>query len=245
MTTLSTTLAGVSLPSCLMNASGPWSGTHAELRELSTSATGAVVIKTTTTEARVEEVKGCGIENPGQPYYLALIPELKGTVKPLIGSVAGFTTAEYVELSQAYAQAGVHIVELNLSDPVVPCNRGGTCDLATVDGVIQAVRAAVHAPLAVKLPGLPDNAVDQAVALLRRHRIEVFVCNTPQLATFTPALQGQIDLIAVGGVSSGADAHKALASGAKAVQIGSALMKEGPVVFERIQQEFLTLHTAP
>jgi dihydroorotate dehydrogenase (fumarate) len=244
MTRLSMTLAGISFPSCLMNASGPWSGTHQELRELAASATGAVVIKTTTTETRVEEVKGCGIENPGQSYYLALIPELKGAGKPLIGSVAGFTTAEYVELAQAYARAGVDIIELNLSDPVVPCNRGGACDLAAVDTVIQAVRAAVHTPLAVKLPGLSEGAVDQAVALLRRYQVEAFVCNTPQLTTFAPALQGQTDLIAVGGVSTGTDAQGALKRGAKAVQIGSALLKEGPAVFTRIQQEFLAADSA-
>jgi dihydroorotate dehydrogenase (fumarate) len=237
MTGLSTTLAGLSFPSCLMNASGAWSGTHEELRELTASATGAVVIKTTTTRARVEEVQGCGIENPGQPYYLAVLAELKATGKPVIGSVAGFTTAEYVELAQAYAQAGVQIVELNLSDPIVPCNRSGVCDLAAVDEVVKAVRTAVRAPLAVKLPGLPEAAMGQAVDLLRRHRIEVFVCNTPQLAAFAPAIGGALDLIAVGGVSNGRDAQGALSRGAKAVQIGSALMKEGPEVFARIQQE--------
>ena len=228
---------GYPVPSCLMNASGAWSGTHEELRELATSATGAVVIKTTTTQARVEEVQGCGIENPGQPYYLAVLSELKAAGKPIVGSVAGFTTAEYVELAQAYAQAGVQMVELNLSDPIVPCNRSGSCDLAGVDEVVAAVRVAVRAPLAVKLPVLPEGAVGRAVELLRRHRIEVFVCNTPQLGIFVPVIGGALDLIAVGGVSNGKDAQGALSRGAKAVQIGSALMKEGPAVFARIQQE--------
>ena len=237
MTVLATRLAGISFPSCLLNASGAWSGTHQELRELAASATGAVVIKTTTTQARVEDVKGCGIENPGQSYYLAVLSDLKATGKPIIGSVAGFTTAEYVELAHAYAQAGVQAVELNLSDPIVPCNRSGTCDLAVVDEVMRAVRTAVQTPMAVKLPGLPDEAVGPAVDLLRRHRIEIFVCNTPQLAAFVPAIDGALDLIAVGGVSNGKDAHEVLRRGAKAVQIGSALMKEGPGVFARMQQE--------
>jgi dihydroorotate dehydrogenase (fumarate) len=237
MTVLSTMLAGISFPSCVMNASGAWSGTHKELRELAASATGAVVIKTTTTQARVEDVQGCGIENPGQPYYLAVLSELKATGKPIVGSVAGFTAAEYVALAHAYAQAEVQMVELNLSDPIVPCNRSGSCDLAAVDEVLTAVRAAVRAPLAVKLPVLSEAAVADAVDLLRRHRIEVFVCNTPQLQTFVPAIGGGLDLIAVGGVSNGKDAQGALSHGAKAVQIGSALMKEGPAVFARIQQE--------
>jgi dihydroorotate dehydrogenase (fumarate) len=237
MTVLSTTLAGIPFPSCLMNASGAWSGTHAELRELAASATGAVVIKTTTTHARVEEVQGCGIANPGQPYYLAILPELKAGGKPIIGSLAGFTTAEYVELAQVYAQVGLQIIELNLSDPSVSCNRSGACDLAAVDEVLRAVRAAVRVPLAVKLPGLPQGLMGQAVDLLQRHRIDVFVCNTPQLAAFASAIGGALDLIAVGGVSNGKDAHEALRRGAKAVQIGSALMKEGPAVFARMQQE--------
>ena len=243
--TLSTTLAGVPFPSCLMNASGAWSGTREELRELAASATGAVVIKTTTTEARVEEVKGCGIENPGQPYYLALIPELRAAGKPIIGSVAGFTTAEYVELAQAYGGAGVQIVELNLSDPIVPCNRGGACDLTAVDEVVKAVRATVRGALAVKLPMLPDAAVNRAVALLRQHQVEVLVCNTPQLGSFVPAIGGALDLIAVGGVSNGKDAQGALSRGAKAVQIGSALMKEGPGVFARLQSELLAEGARP
>jgi len=237
MTGLSTTLAGIAFPSCVMNASGAWSGTHQELRELAASATGAVVIKTTTTQARVEEVKGCGIENPGQPYYLAVLAELQAAGKPIVGSVAGFTPAEYVGLAQAYALAAVQLVELNLSDPILPCNRHGACDLAAVNEVLVAVRAAVRIPLAVKLPILSEGAVGDAVDCLRRHRIEVLVCNTPQLSTFVPVIGAGLDLIAVGGVSSGQDTRQALGRGAKAVQIGSALMKEGPGVFARIEQE--------
>ena len=104
MTGLSTLLAGISYPLCVMNASGAWSGTHQELRELAASATGAVVIKTTTTQARVEDVKGCGIENPGQSYYLAVLAELRATGKPIVGSVAGFTTA--VQIGSALMKEG-------------------------------------------------------------------------------------------------------------------------------------------
>jgi dihydroorotate dehydrogenase len=129
------------------------------------------------------------------------------------------------------------MVELNLSDSILPCNQSGACDLAAVDEVLAAVRATVGAPLAVKLPVLSDGVVGAAVELLRRHRIEVFVCNTPQLSTFVPASGAGLDIIAVGGVSNGKDTQEALGRGAKAVQIGSALMKEGPAVFARIEQE--------
>jgi dihydroorotate dehydrogenase (fumarate) len=48
-----------------------------------------------------------------------------------------------------------------------------------------------------------------------------------------------MDIIAVGGVSTGRDAQAALGCGARAVQIGSALMKEGPGVFARLHSELL------
>jgi dihydroorotate dehydrogenase (fumarate) len=243
MTTLTTMLAGIQFPSCLMNASGAWSGTHEELRALAASDCGAVVIKTTTTQARVDEVKGCGIENPGQPYYLTILPELRAGPKPIIGSVAGFSTAEYVELAQAYAQAGVPIVELNLSDPIVLCNRGGGCDLTVVEDVLQAVRQAVQVRLAVKLPMLPEGDVRRATDLLTRHRIDMVVCNTPQVPALAPIIGAALDIIAVGGVSTGKDAQVALNRGAKAVQIGSVLMKEGPGVFVRLQQELRAAQT--
>jgi dihydroorotate dehydrogenase len=115
-TVLSTTLAGIPFPLCVMNAAGAWSGTHEELRGLAASATGAVVIKTSITQARME---------------------------------------------------------------------------------------------------------------------------------FEPAIGGALDLIAVGGVANGQEAQGALSRGAKAVQIGSALMKEGPGVFARIQQELSAVRTMP
>jgi dihydroorotate dehydrogenase len=80
MTVLSTILAGIPFPSCLMNASGAWSGTHKELRASAALATGAVVMKTATTQARVEEVQRGGIEKPQQADYLAALAELKATV---------------------------------------------------------------------------------------------------------------------------------------------------------------------
>jgi len=71
------------------------------------------------------------------------------------------------------------------------------------------------------------------------------VCITSQLATFEPAIGRGLDLIAVGGVSNGKEAQWALSRGVKAMQIGSALMKEGSEVFARIQQELSAERTTP
>lgn len=59
-------------------------------------------------------------------------------------------------------------------------------------------------------------------------------------STSGPALA----IIAVGGVSTSKDAQAVLGLGAKAVQIGSAFMQEGPEVFARLQEELLATQSA-
>jgi dihydroorotate dehydrogenase (fumarate) len=54
---------------------------------------------------------------------------------------------------------------------------------------------------------------------------------------FWKAFDGRIPIIGVGGVVSGADAFEHLLAGASAVQIGTALVEEGPKVFDRIASE--------
>jgi len=54
---------------------------------------------------------------------------------------------------------------------------------------------------------------------------------------FWKAFEGRIPIIGVGGVVSGTDAFEHLLAGASAVQVGTALVEEGPVVFDRIAAE--------
>jgi dihydroorotate dehydrogenase (fumarate) len=54
---------------------------------------------------------------------------------------------------------------------------------------------------------------------------------------FWKAFEGRIPIIGVGGVRSGTDVFEHLLAGASAVQVGTALVEEGPVVFDRIAAE--------
>ena len=54
---------------------------------------------------------------------------------------------------------------------------------------------------------------------------------------FWNALDGRIPIMGAGGVASGSDAFEHLLAGASAVQIGTALVEEGPKVFDRIAGE--------
>src|SRR5437660_10276142 len=54
---------------------------------------------------------------------------------------------------------------------------------------------------------------------------------------FWKAFDGRIPIMGAGGVASGSDAFEHLLAGASAVQIGTALVEEGPKVFDRIAGE--------
>jgi dihydroorotate dehydrogenase (fumarate) len=58
---------------------------------------------------------------------------------------------------------------------------------------------------------------------------------------FKKLLGNKIDIIGCGGVSTGLDVMDYLTVGAKAVQIGSQLLREGPACFARIEAEFTEL----
>jgi dihydroorotate dehydrogenase len=58
-----------------------------------------------------------------------------------------------------------------------------------------------------------------------------------QAQTMLRATRGKLDVIAVGGVSNGQEALTTLQSGSKAVQIATAVVKEGPAAFTRIKRE--------
>ncbi len=58
-----------------------------------------------------------------------------------------------------------------------------------------------------------------------------------QVRRFYELLEGKIPVIGCGGITNGRDALEHFLAGASAVQIGTQLMKETPLVFERIERE--------
>jgi dihydroorotate dehydrogenase len=62
-----------------------------------------------------------------------------------------------------------------------------------------------------------------------------------QVHAFFQAGEGKLDVVAVGGINAGRDAYIAHLTGAKAVQVGSALIKEGAGALGRIDRELDTI----
>ena len=97
-----------------------------------------------------------------------------------------------------------------------------------------------------KLDGLiaTNTTIDHPQGLQGRHRGEagglsgkpLFESSTRVLADFYALTEGQITLIGVGGVSSGADAYAKIRAGASLVQLYTALVYEGPGLIRRINR---------
>lgn len=65
----------------------------------------------------------------------------------------------------------------------------------------------------------------------------LFEASTQVLSEFSTASAGRIDLIGVGGISSGAQAYAKIRAGAKAVQLYSALVYKGPRLAAEINED--------
>ena len=247
---LTPTIAGVSLPFCLMNAAGALSTSKEELLSLARCESGAVVTKSITAAPFEDPGARCGLENPGYASYVEWMPQILQTLhvrrasKPVIASVAGFSVAEYIEVARALAAAGASLIEINLNDPHVHNHLNPFRSAGFLRETVGAIRQAVSAPLAVKLPpSIPLPLTDVAAALLAA-AIPAAICHNAsadgglsQAQTILHASHGKLDVIGVGSVSSTPEALAVLQSGIKAIQIGSAVVKEGVDVFARLKQE--------
>ena len=90
-----------------------------------------------------------------------------------------------------------------------------------------------------------NTTIDRPASLQSPHKGEygglsgapLFRKSTEMLHEFAAAANGRIDLIGVGGIASGADAYAKIRAGAKAVQLYSALVFEGPGLITEIKRD--------
>jgi len=238
------TIAGVSFPFCLMNAAGALSTSREELLALAHSESGAVVTKSITPESFLDPGAQCGLENPGHAYYVEMVPELRRTGKPVIASVAGLTVEEFILVSRALAAAGADLIEINFNDPHVHTHLAPFAAAGRLGRLASMIRRAVRAPLAVKLPPTVPLPLAEVAAALLDSDIPAAICHNSsadggpsQAQVILRASAGRLDVVGVGGVASGVEALTVLRGGVKAIQIGSAVVKEGPGVFARLRRE--------
>ncbi len=173
---LSTVIAGVRFPSCLMNAAGACCVTQEELEALGRSPAGAIVTKSMTPHPRTGNpgpryysfeggsINSMGHPNLGYPAYARLIPELKRFGKPIIASIAGFRSQDFVEAAQVINAANPDLMEINLSCPNIPGKPQIGYDLDASKRLLKELRDLVQVPMGVKLPPYFDPAHHEAMA---------------------------------------------------------------------------------
>ncbi len=181
---LSTTIAGVRFPRCLMNAAGALCVTREELEALGRSRAGAIVTKSMTLEARrgnpepryysfgSGSINSMGLPNLGYLAYAALIPQLRKFGKPVVASVAGFAARDFVQIAKAINDSRPDLIEINLSCPNIPGEPQIGYDAEASERLLSEVRTVVSVPIGVKLPPYFDPAHQEKMAKVLE-RVEV------------------------------------------------------------------------
>lgn len=201
----------------------------------------------------------------GPEEYLEQIRKVKAAVKiPVIGSLNGVTNSGWLDYASKIEQAGADALELNVySLPTRVEDAALTLESRMVE-MVKHVKAKVKIPVAVKLSPFftsPVNVASQLVAagvdgLVVFNRFyqpdidieQLEVRHTLDLSTSTE-LKLRLRWLAVlsakvktsfaltGGVHSASDALKAVMAGANAVQVVSAILKDGPTWIGKTRDE--------
>ena len=175
---LSTTIAGVRFPSCLMNAAGARCVTAEELHALGRSSAGAIVTKSMTVESRLGNpepryrsfsggsINSMGLPNLGYLAYARLIPELHRYGKPVMASVAGLCEADFVKIAATINDSRPDLIEVNLSCPNIPGKPQIGYDVEASERLLMQVRNVVSVPMGVKLPPYFDPVHQEQMAVM-------------------------------------------------------------------------------
>ena len=249
-------LGGIELASSVMNASGARSAERGEIYELCAVHGGAIVFKSCN-RAGLDTPEN--LKNKGVEFFQGIATELTAHNKKIIGSVVGVTEDEFVDVARMLDRAGVSIVELNLADDYVTKSVAPFASFERLKSLIGRVRGETGCVLAVKVPARISFEPRAIADLFKSMRIAIAVCANDlpkdlaidiasgavdgppralsQAHAFFKESESLLDVVAVGGINTGRDAYVAHLTGAKAVQVGSALMKEGEGALGRIDRE--------
>ncbi len=201
---------------------------------------------------------------PGSDY-LEHVRRVKETVEiPVIASLNGSTPGGWISYARLMEEAGADAIELHLYHPASDPDRSSSEVERQMLEIIGAVKGELKIPVAVKLAPLftafanfalqVDAGGANAIVLFTRfHKVDFDVIELEVLRRLefsTPAeldlrlrgtavLAGRVkaSLAITGGVYSALDVIKSTMAGAHAVQIVSALMRNGPAYLQKLQTE--------
>ncbi len=219
-------------------------------------------------------INAIGLANPGKKAIRELVRVAKEFNIPIFVSIAGENSDAFVDVAIEAQQAGANALELNLSCPHAKgygIELGA--DPNRVKEVVEAVTSTVSIPVFAKL-GLTDKVVEAAGKALEAGAKGIVLINTikamyidvyalkPALYAVYGGLSGppihpiavriiydvykeyQAEIIGVGGVHDWKTAAEFIVAGAKAIQVGTALVYNDKVVNEILEglKQWLKYH---
>jgi dihydroorotate dehydrogenase (NAD+) catalytic subunit len=185
-------LAGLKLANPTMLASGILGYSAETLETIVKGGAAAVVTKSvglkprrgyanpTVVQTNCGLINAMGLPNPGIDEFVKEIRLAKNALNvPLIVSVYGFSTEEYVTVAKKAASAGADAIELNVSCPHVRETGSEIGQNAGVlAGVIRRVKAIVSKPIFVKLSPNVTSITDLAETAVKAGADVLVVMNT-------------------------------------------------------------------
>ena len=288
---LRTDYLGLTLPSPIMASSSPDTG-HLDRRVAAFEAGAGAVVLPSIFEEEVEAEEmahhaglefGSGVFGEAADGYLPepvgyepsidrqmkhLAAAVEAVDVPVIGSLNGVSDGGWIRYATKLVDAGAAAIELNLYRMTADAHETGSSVEAGYLSLVEAVRAAVEVPLAVKIgpwfssvpsmarrfseagaDGLvlfnrfyqPDLDLDELapVPLLELSHSWELRPLLRWLAIVRPVVAEQTSLAATSGIGSGADVVKALMVGADIAMMTSALLRHGAGHVGRVEAELV------
>ena len=120
-----------------------------------------------------------GLPNPGIDHYCQEIRQLKNSKTPVIGSIYGANTREFIELGKKMEDYDVSALELNLSCPHAKSyGLEVGCDPKLVQEVTSSIKEKVGIPIFVKLSPNVTNIIEIAIAAEEGNADAIVAINT-------------------------------------------------------------------
>lgn len=182
----------IDIQPAVMNAACSVAKTIEDVRALASTKIGAITVGSITVMPRDGNpeprwfkgdgyaINSFGMPNGGADFYRQNLPEMIRIAheanKKFNLSVAGFNTAEYVELAKLADEAGVDYLELNLGCPNIAIDGKqkpiASFDPAYIEEIITSVQNITPLPLLIKLSPYSNPAeLKNVAALLTRFNV--------------------------------------------------------------------------
>jgi dihydroorotate dehydrogenase (fumarate) len=274
MTDLKTTYMGIPLESPLVVAASSISGMVDRVKRAEEAGAGALVIRSLFEEQilldalKFEEALDVGRDSYAEALsyfpeirhgqaaeHLMWVEKTRAAVKmPLIASLNAVSKGTWTSYARQLEGTGVDGLELNVYTVAGDLSKKGAAIEEDLYETVEAVKAEVKIPLAVKLSPFYTSTANVSTELDQRGAAALVLFNRflqPDIDANTESLRSEMvlsspeemklplrwiallygrihaDLAITTGVHSGLDAAKALLAGATVVQTAAALLKNG------------------